>query len=179
MAPMVRRGVPRAACAGVVVLALTVASPYAKNDGADKEWRYYSGDNGAKKYSPLDQINKENVATLRVAWRRPQVDAALLALRPANYRLPNNFRSTPIVVNGVMYASNAVALAEAFDPETGKTIWVQKPGAHALGGGAGNRGRVLDPGIRGASSSRSAEQNHPGEFVAFALPDRTTTASSR
>ena len=32
------------------------------------------------------------------------------------------------MVDGVLYASNGVGLAEAFDPETGKTLWVQKPG---------------------------------------------------
>ena len=39
------------------------------------EWRHYSGDNGAKKYAPLDQINRANVTQLRIAWRRPQVSA--------------------------------------------------------------------------------------------------------
>ena len=34
----------------------------AQRSPADVEWRYYSGDNGSTKYSPLDQINKENVA---------------------------------------------------------------------------------------------------------------------
>jgi len=47
---------------------------------ADKggEWRFYSGDNGSTKYSPLDQIDKSNVANLKIAWRRPQVDPGLL-----------------------------------------------------------------------------------------------------
>src|SRR5688572_27191616 len=83
------------------------------------DWRYYSGDNAATKYSPLDQINKSNVASLRIAWRRPQVDASLL--KGQSIRLLNNFRSTPIMVDGILYASNGVGLAEAFDPETGKT----------------------------------------------------------
>src|SRR5262245_15746981 len=82
---------------------------------ANGEWRFYSGDNGATKYSPLDQINKENVETLRVAWRRPHVDASLLAAAP-DIRPLNNFRSTPIMVDGVLYASNGVGVAEAFDP---------------------------------------------------------------
>ena len=113
----------------------------AKTDGAAKgEWPYYSGDNGARKYSPLDQITKENVAALQIAWRRPQIDPALAALLPPNFRLSNNFRSTPLMVHGVMYASNGIGLAEAFDPATGKTIWVQKPGAEEVRGGASNRG---------------------------------------
>ncbi len=104
---------------------------------AKGEWRVYSGDNGARKYSPLDQIRRDNVGQLRIAWRRPDIDASLTGgTRP---RLSNNFRSTPLMVNGVMYASNAVGLVEAFDPGTGQTLWVQKPGPDGLVG-TSNRG---------------------------------------
>lgn len=105
---------------------------------ASGQWPHYSGDNGARKYSPLDRIRRDNVAGLRIAWRRPQLDTSLLAGKPAP-QLSNNFRSTPIMVNGVMYASNGVGLAEAFDPGSGKTIWVQDPGADGLRG-TSNRG---------------------------------------
>ncbi len=104
---------------------------------ARAEWRYYSGDNGATKYSPLDQISSSNVTALKIAWRRPQVDRSLLQGEPV--RLLNNFRSTPIMVNGVLYASNGVGLVEAFDPSTGKTLWVQQPGPDGMRGSA-NRG---------------------------------------
>ena len=97
----------------------------ASDTPAKGEWRQYSGDNGSTKYSPLDQINRSNVMKLRVAWRHPQIDADFLAANP-KLRLSNNYRSTPIMVNGVLYATNAVGLAEAFDPETGRTIWRQK-----------------------------------------------------
>ena len=125
----------------LAALALSAVAIGAANDGADKEWRYYSGDNGAGKYSPLDQINKTTVGRLSVAWRRPHVDPSLLAgLQGPPLRIPNNFRSTPIMVKGVLYASNAVGPAEAFDPETGKTIWLQKPGTDGVRGGSSNRG---------------------------------------
>ena len=101
------------------------------------EWRVHSGDNASTKYSPLDQINAANATSLRVAWRRPQVDASLMAA--ATSKLPNNFRSTPIMVGGVLYASNGVGLVEAFDPGTGKTLWVQQPDADGLRG-TSNRG---------------------------------------
>src|SRR5438105_12649251 len=120
------------------VLAIEAASPIA--DSAKGEWPYYSGDNGAKKYSPLDQITRQNVAALQIAWRRPQIDPAISALLPPNFRLSNNFRSTPLMVHGVMYASDGIGLAEAFDPETGKTLWVQKPGGEEIRGGSSNRG---------------------------------------
>lgn len=125
--------------AAVIAASLSLA----EQSAVSGQWRFYSGDNGSTKYSPLDQINKSNVASLKIAWRRPQVDASLL--RGAPVRLLNNFRSTPIMVDGVLYASNGVGLAEAFDPETGKTIWVQQPGVDGSGNtdpirGSGNRG---------------------------------------
>jgi quinoprotein glucose dehydrogenase len=123
------------------VLAVALGVAGAAPDDAVTEWRFYSGDNGARKYSPLDQIAKDNVSQLQIAWRRPQMDPAVAALLPANFRLSNNFRATPLMVHGVLYASNAIGLTEAFDPETGKTLWVQKPpGGEDVGGGSSNRG---------------------------------------
>ena len=59
-------------------------------DTAHVEWRFYSGDNGSTKYSPLDQINKSNVGNLKIAWRRPQVDPSRAAGpdRPPAQQLP-------------------------------------------------------------------------------------------
>lgn len=135
---------------GMAVVALVVFAARAQ-DRAGTEWRFYSGDNAATKYSALDQIDKDNVARLRVAWRRPHLDPGLLA-GGARAPVSNNFRSTPIMVNGVLYASNAVGLAEAFDPGTGKTLWVQSPGKDGLQGtsnrgvaywGAGDEARII------------------------------------
>jgi glucose dehydrogenase len=33
------------------------------------EWRSWGADGGTSHYSPLDQISRDNVATLRLAWR--------------------------------------------------------------------------------------------------------------
>ena len=121
------------------------AAPAADRTG---DWPFYAGDNGAKKYSPLDQINRDNVSTLRIAWRRPQLDSSIAALLPANFRLSNNFRSTPVMVRGVLYASNGIGLAEAFDPETGRTLWVQKPG------GPGSPGSPASEDVSGGTSNR-------------------------
>jgi quinoprotein glucose dehydrogenase len=125
--------------AALIAIALAVLGARAENTGtANGQWPVYSGDNASTKYSPLDQINAGNVGSLRIAWRRPQIDASLTA-GGAEVRLVNNFRSTPIMVDGVLYASNGIGLAEAFDPATGKTLWVQKPGPDGLRGSA-NRG---------------------------------------
>ena len=64
---------------GCVVLLAALGWSSAAQTLPDGEWRFYSGDNGARKYSPLAQIDRSNVNRLRVAWRRPFVDSALRA----------------------------------------------------------------------------------------------------
>ena len=92
------------------------------------QWPNHSGDKGSTKYAPLDQINKSNVRNLRIAWRRPAVADEFRA-QHAGLNVPNLFRSTPLMINGVLYASNGIGLVEAFDPSTGKTLWVQESSA--------------------------------------------------
>jgi len=122
-----------------VVCALVTTTVRTQNG----EWRSYSGDPGSRKYSPLDQITKENVTLLTIAWRRPAVDPQLLARDP-ELKFQNNFRATPLMVNGVLYSPNGVGLVEAFHPGTGRTIWIQElpPGGGALRGGDSTRGVV-------------------------------------
>src|SRR5580704_13248664 len=124
----------------LIVLACAAVSGAGNDTPAKGEWRQYAGDNGSMKYSPLDQINRSNVMRLRVAWRRPQIDAEFAAAYP-NLRLSNNYRSTPIMAGGVLYATNAVGVAEAFDPETGRTLWRQKV-AGELSGNPGLGGAI-------------------------------------
>src|SRR5690242_12923683 len=93
---------------------------------ANSEWRTYGGDKAFTRYSPLDQINRDNVKNLQVVWRRSAVDKQLADkfpdLSPSNY-----FRGTPIMINGILYAPNGVGLIEAFDATNGQTKWVQQP----------------------------------------------------
>ncbi len=89
------------------------------------EWTYYGGQNSFNRYSPLAQIDADNVASLGIAWQRPGVDPQLQAEFP-ELAFNNYLRGTPILVDGTLYAPNAVGLVEAFDPGTGKTRWVQR-----------------------------------------------------
>jgi quinoprotein glucose dehydrogenase len=139
---MSRQSLSAAWLLGVVGLALSVVSIHGADARKAGEWPYYSSDNHSTKYSPLDQINKDNVARLRVAWRRPQVDPTLLAGDPG-LRLSNRYTATPIMVNGVLYTPDGLGLVEAIDPETGQTLWTQKPlvaGPDGLQGGGSHWG---------------------------------------
>ena len=111
------------------------------------EWPQYGGSQSFDRYSPLDQINAQNVKGLKVLWTRPAVDPSLMKQFPT-LAAGEYFRSTPIMVGGVLYAPNGVGLIEAFDPKTGKTIWVQQPFAPTLAeaSGASTRGVAYWPG---------------------------------
>ena len=123
--------------AAVVVLLLTPgARPFAQRGTASTDWMYHGGDAGSTKYAPLDQITPENVASLRIAWRRPAVDPALTAANP-KLVVPRNFRATALKADGMLFASNALGLAEAIEPESGRTVWTQEvPRADLEGPGA-------------------------------------------
>ena len=104
------------------------------------EWRSYGGDKSFNRYSPLDQINRENINKLGIVWGRPAVDPQIRDkfpdLSPSNY-----FRGTPIIINGVLYAPDGVGLVEAFDAVTGRTKWVQQPVEPTLKEAAGESTR--------------------------------------
>ena len=88
------------------------------------EWGAYAANNGSTKYTNLDQIDASNIASLEVAWRRPALDAYYSTMNPSQ-RYKETWLSAAIVKNGIGYIPNGVGLVEAFDPGTGRTIWVQ------------------------------------------------------
>jgi quinoprotein glucose dehydrogenase len=122
-------------CAAAAAVVITIRAAAGTENG---EWRYYSGDNASTKYSPLDQINKDNVGKLAIVWRRPAVEAEFLKTHGLTSQ--PNFRSTPIMIGGLLYASNGVGIAEAIDPSTGKTVWTQQVDPTTLKGATSNRG---------------------------------------
>ena len=123
------------------LIVLVFSTPSSAQQGTTGEWHVHGGDSGYTRYSSLDQINTDTVGDLDIAWRRSSVDASLILQWP-DLQYSNQLRSTPIMVDGILYASNGIGLVEAFDPGTGQTLWVQD---HSFLGddtprGASNRG---------------------------------------
>ena len=103
----------------VAILLVTGGAATAQQGARDGEWRYYGADSGSTKYSALDQIDRDNVADLRIAWR----------WRTDNFgpRVDFNYQATPLMVGGVLYTSagwrrNVVAI----DGATGETLWMYR-----------------------------------------------------
>lgn len=114
-------GVNRCVAAVVCLLLGVPAAP--SHAAAQDGWANYQGDT-FQRYSSLRQIHAGNVGDLETAWRRPGIAPGLRAAFP-DLEPPVYHKSTPILIDGVLYASNAVGLVEAWDPATGRTIWVQ------------------------------------------------------
>ena len=84
----------------------------------NREWWTYGGaDLANTRYSPLDQINKDNFAKLEVAWRFKT---------DAHGPHPEfNFQSTPLMVNGVCSTRRLTRRAVvALDAATGELLWM-------------------------------------------------------
>ena len=83
--------------------------------GVDPEqfgrWNRSQGDNGARRYSALKQITRENVHDLEVAWTYRSGDGAA------------NIQCTPIIVDGVLYAPTPGRALVAVDAATGVERW--------------------------------------------------------
>src|SRR5262245_22619606 len=118
MARMMRRPLASlfVALASIVVWELDLASQDAVHNKPG-EWTTYGGDLASTRYSPLDQITRDNFGSLEIAWRF-KTDA--LGPRPEF-----NFQSTPLMVNGIVYTTAGTRRAVvALDAATGELLWM-------------------------------------------------------
>jgi alcohol dehydrogenase (cytochrome c) len=84
------------------------------------DWLNWRTDN-AWGYSPLDQIKRENVARLQLAWSWAMEEGAQEA--------------TPLVHDGIMYLPNPGGTIQALDAATGDLLWEYRPPRTNRGGG--------------------------------------------
>ena len=86
------------------------------NSGKEPQnWMTYSGDYTGKRFSGLDQINLTNARTMVAKWVYQTAATGKL-------------ETTPLVVDGIMYATAQDDRAFALDARTGRPIWMyQRP----------------------------------------------------
>src|SRR5215469_6694798 len=87
------------------------------------EWPNYGNDPGGMRYSPLAQINNENISKLQVAWTFHTGD---ISDGKGEWRR-SGFESTPILVDGTLYVTTPFNRVIALDPATGKQRWAFDP----------------------------------------------------
>jgi len=81
-------------------------------------WTQYAGGSHSSQFTALDQINKDTVSKLEVAWTYPVGERAVTF--------------NPTVVDGVMYVQAKGSAIVALDPATGKELW-ERPNQGAIG----------------------------------------------
>src|SRR5277367_316818 len=87
------------------------------------DWAYYGHDAGGMRYSPLTQINRENVSKLKVAWVFHTSDVS----DGSNDIKRSGLETTPILVDSTLFLTTAFNRVIALDPETGKQKWAYDP----------------------------------------------------
>jgi quinoprotein glucose dehydrogenase len=138
------RGLRFLLVAAMVVLCARMPNASAQSSAdpagaAQNDWAYYGHDAGGTRYSPLAQINRANVAKLRVAWTFHTGDISDGSGRPKR----SGLETTPILVDGMLYFTTPFNRVFAVNPETGKQLWVYDPMidlAGSYGDGLINRG---------------------------------------
>jgi quinoprotein glucose dehydrogenase len=122
---------------GLATLLLASSAAIAQDSIPEGDWHTINRDAKATRFSPLDDINRANVAELKPAWE--------YAFRSFN-------TAVPLVIDGTMYfpAGNRVV---ALDADTGQEKWVFTipPGPPARGTSAGAAGQPRIASTRGVS----------------------------
>ncbi len=99
-----------------VGLAFVAVSLSAQRGTAGGEWRSHHGDLGSLRYSPLDQVTRDNVSRLREAWRFP--------MEGFGPKPEYKNEASPLYVNGTLYTTAGLDRAVvALDPATGEERW--------------------------------------------------------
>src|ERR1043166_4164278 len=82
-----------------------------------KDWSIYGGGPENIRYSKLNQINRDNVKNLTVAW----------TFNTGDEFKGSEMQCNPIVVNGLLYATSPKLRLVALDAGTGKLRWTFDP----------------------------------------------------
>ena len=94
----------------------------------DAEWPEYARDKAGTKYSPLDQINRDNVHNLQIAWKWQFPADQAVEQHPEFESFI--YEATPLMIDGVLYTTTSFNQMAAIDPTNGQTLWAYDPEAY-------------------------------------------------
>ncbi|WP_394520784.1 membrane-bound PQQ-dependent dehydrogenase, glucose/quinate/shikimate family [Pantoea sp. SGAir0184] len=101
---------------------ITNAREQNSEQGASADWTAYGGTADGLRFSALNQITKENVRNLEVAWTYHTGD-----LRQDNDATEYTFEATPLKANGMLYFCTPHNEVHALDPQSGAVKWKYTP----------------------------------------------------
>ncbi|HYR86852.1 MAG TPA: PQQ-binding-like beta-propeller repeat protein [Terriglobia bacterium] len=121
---------------------------------APGDWLNWRRTDNAWGFSPLNQINRQNVHQLQLTWSWAMDDTGAQ-------------EATPLVYDGIMYLPNPRGVIQALDAATGDLIWEYRPAAPARqpaprAAGAGEQSvipRLSQAPAAGAGDGRGIQKN--------------------
>jgi quinohemoprotein ethanol dehydrogenase len=101
---------------GPLVLSLGACkkSPPTTAVAAGADWTMYGGTNDEQRFSPLNQVNEQNIGQLGLLWDR-------------ELGTTRGLEATPLVSNGVIYTTGEWSMAYALDAKSGEILWTFDP----------------------------------------------------
>jgi quinoprotein glucose dehydrogenase len=121
-------GIVLAAIVGQITFGYSIATSRIDfSSGGVADWPQYGRNQEGTRYTPLDQINRDNVAYLRKAWEYHTGDFS----DGSDGQPETTFQATPILVDGVLYLATVYGRVIALNPETGAEIWNYDSGVDA------------------------------------------------
>ena len=142
---------------GLFVLTMVLVSPAPAQDAQDIDWPLHNLDLYGGRYSPMDQINRDNVATLTPRWlfQHGVIDGV-------------SNQTTPVIVDGIMYVTDSRGSVYAVNAADGHLIWIYD--VTELLAGARREGYIFRH--RGVTYEDGVVYSAAGSFI-FALDAKT------
>ena len=109
----------------LAVLAAALAAGSTPAHAQQAEWRSYGSDLTGSKYTALDQINKDTVGDLEIAWRQSVLPDVIRGERELTASVAS--QNTPLMADGRLYISSGLGTVAALDAETGDVLWFDEP----------------------------------------------------
>jgi quinohemoprotein ethanol dehydrogenase len=110
-------GAPQTSIARTAAVAAPAFSPSDLSAYASDNWLTSGGGLTDNRYSTLTQINKSNVASLKIAWQ------AHFGLTTKQLATSFGQEASPVVYAGTLYVPDALGDVFAFDGATGAQLW--------------------------------------------------------
>ena len=161
----------RALAVGLAAGAM-LAAPMAQSFAQRVDWPQPSGDAGAMRWSPLADIDRNNVSRLGIAWTWKTNEKNIPAAADQRPARPGQFQVSPIVIGDTMYLSTPYAQVAALDARTGRELWKYDPEVWR-GGQPSNGTGLVHRGVATSSSGSERRVFINARWKLVALDART------
>ena len=100
---------------------------WAQGSRSSVDWPSYGNDAGGLKYSPLTDINRDNVSRLAIVFTWLANEKAIPASEGQKPARPGQFQATPLAIHDTLFFSTPFNRVIALDAKDGRELWAFDP----------------------------------------------------